>query len=351
VRSCAISSWIGGLAMGVVGVVLSCETGTDAKPAPSSAATPALEPVSTSAVAPSKADLVATLDTLLLQLEPCGQLSCATFEDSRTALGLLLDAQPSVLAVGEAHVMKGMDHVRSSTERFEQDFLPELAKHGTSELVVELLKPAPECEKPVESVKKQEKQVTEHQSTGNKNRFVSLGVAARERGIVPYLLEPGCPTYQEIANAGDDAVIRMLEVIGSETERRVRQFYERQEQRRKKGEAGALVVAYGGALHNDVDVEAGKEKFAFGKQLVELTGGRYLELDLIVPEFIQDNEVWRKQPWFASYDREHPKSEATLVRTGPRSFVLVFGRTEAPDTAPSASTTPATQQTQRRPED
>jgi hypothetical protein len=165
---------------------------------------------------------------------------------------------------------------------------------------------------------------------------VSLGVSARKLDIVPYLLEPGCAAYQSIAEAGDDSVLRLLEVISQETERRVTRFYQRQEELRSQGETPKLVVTYGGALHNDIDVEPEKAKFAFGQELVEASAGRYLALDLIVPEFILDNEVWRKQPWYGAFDPTHPKKEATLIRTGPRSFVLVFGHGTSPPAAGTA---------------
>jgi hypothetical protein len=231
--------------------------------------------------------------------------------------------------------MKGMDHVASATERFQKQLLPELSKRGTSELVVELLKPAPQCEKTVERVAQQERQVTAKQAPENKNRFVSLGVAAKEQGIVPFLLEPDCSAYQSIAAAGEESVFRLLEVIGSETERRTRRFYDRQEQRREQGQKPLLVVTYGGALHNDIDVDPAGAKFSFGPQLVAATGGRYLELDLIVPEFIADTDVWQKLPWYDSFDRSRPRSEATLIRSGPRSFVIVFPHTQ--DAAPAGS--------------
>jgi hypothetical protein len=281
--------------------------------------------------------MVAALDASLIQLEPCGKNQCATFPDARSALSALLDAGPRVLGVGESHVMKGMDYVPSATVRFQNELLPELSKRGTSALVVELLKPAPECAKPIEKVAQQEKQVTKKQAPENKNRFVSLGVAAKAQGIVPFLLEPECSAYQSIAEAKDDSVLKLLEVISSETERRARRFYERQLQREAAGQKPALVVTYGGALHNDIEVDPAKANFSFGPQLVEATRGRYLELDLIVPEFIADTDVWQKLPWYDSFDRSRQHSEATLIRTGPRSFVIIFPHTKAPSAAGSSA--------------
>lgn len=345
-RSCAISSVVLGGVLAGFGVLSSCESGSTPRPEVPTEGVTANATATPSAPVPEpenragrERDMVSELDALLIGLEPCGKLQCATFADARSAFATLLDAGPRVLGIGESHVMKGMDHVTSTTERFQNELLPELEKRGTSELVVELLKPAPECEKPVERVAQQEKKVTEQQAPENKNRFVNLGVAAKERGIVPYLLEPECPVYQSIAEAGDDAVLRLLEVIATETERRTRRFYERQLAKQTTGEKPLLIVTYGGALHNDVEVEPAKAKFSFGPAIVDATKDRYLEVDLIVPEFIADTEVWRKLPWYASFDRSRPRTEATLIRTGPRSFVIVFPHTPVPAVIAPTSTT------------
>jgi hypothetical protein len=50
-------------------------------------------------------------------------------------------------------------------------------------------------------------------------------------------------------------------------------------------------------------------------------------VDLVVPEFVTDDESWRSLPWYASYDRSTFGAKATLFRTGEKSFVLVFPET------------------------
>ena len=93
-----------------------------------------------------------------------------------------------------------------------------------------------------------------------------------------------------------------------------------------------MILTYGGALHNDLNPRPGQEAWSFGPQLAAVTQNRYVELDLIVPEFVKDSEAWRNLPWFSAFDREHPTSETLLYRPGPASFVLIFPKTEA--TAP-----------------
>jgi hypothetical protein len=57
-------------------------------------------------------------------------------------------------------------------------------------------------------------------------------------------------------------------------------------------------------------------------------GGRYVELDLYVPEFVEKNATMRQQAWFAVYQRAYRRGQYTLVRLGESSFALVFPRTK-----------------------
>jgi hypothetical protein len=89
-----------------------------------------------------------------------------------------------------------------------------------------------------------------------------------------------------------------------------------------------LILTYGGALHNDLSPQPGQESWSFGPQLAAATHGRYVELDLIVPEFVKDTEAWRKMPWFRAFDRDELSNETLLYRSAPSSFALIFPKTE-----------------------
>jgi hypothetical protein len=82
-----------------------------------------------------------------------------------------------------------------------------------------------------------------------------------------------------------------------------------------------VVLAYGGALHNDI---AGGE-WSFGPELDRLTSGRYVELDLIVPEFVKKTAAWEKLPWYAHFmSQRGVRERPVLYKTADRSFTLVF---------------------------
>jgi hypothetical protein len=254
----------------------------------------------------------------------CGALDCRTFPSAIAALSEVLAEDPVVLGVGEAHALKGMEHIPSTTKRFTEDFLPAL-KGRTSDLIVELMLPNAGCEAKKREVAKRQEAVTKPQAESNQNQYLVLGQTARKHGIAPDILRPSCEDLTRITEAGGGDVGVMLETIARLARQKVEQLVALNEKDGRK----SMVVAYGGALHNDIAAREGRETWTFGPALTERTGGRYVELDLIVPEFIKDSETWRALPWYSHYDRRKLGSKAVLFRVAPKSYVLVFPETVA----------------------
>jgi hypothetical protein len=60
--------------------------------------------------------------------------------------------------------------------------------------------------------------------------------------------------------------------------------------------------------------------------MVAATHGRYVELDLIVGDFVRDEEPWTTLPWTHHYLAQSKTRKTLLYRPGEASFVLVFPR-------------------------
>jgi len=249
---------------------------------------------------------------------------CFRFATPEDAFRSVLAKDPLVLAVGEAHAQRGTENIASSTKRFTESFLPILAPRAT-DVVVELWAPDPKCMKEVKQVASAQKPVTDVQATTNQNEYVVLGTKAKTSGITPWLLRPTCDDFAMLADAGADAVGAMLGLVKRLTQAKVTQLHERN---RADGAQPKIVVAYGGALHNDLAPPEATKDYSFGPDLDRLSGGRYVELDLIVPEFVKKTPAWEKLPWYASFEAERssgrPQGHTTLYVVGDRSFVLVF---------------------------
>ncbi|HKO90536.1 MAG TPA: hypothetical protein VJU61_05255, partial [Polyangiaceae bacterium] len=246
------------------------------------------------------------------------------FDDAAAAFRYVLDTAPLALGIGEAHARAGSEAIASTAARFSQQLLPVLAGRA-SHLVVELLNPNPECPSAAQPLQEAQKPVTASQSRQSQNDYVELGHHAKALGIEPFVLTPTCDEFRAIETAGDDAIVRTLSTIATITSRMLRGALV---QNRKRG-LDQLVLAYGGALHNDLQPQGTRASFCYGDGVNDFTGGRYLALDLIVREFIQDNDVWRALPWYAQFDPESYPDSSIVLRTAPQSYVLFFPKTAA----------------------
>lgn len=219
--------------------------------------------------------------------------------------------------------------VRSAARRFAEDLLPALGAERASHLIVEILNPNPSCRATTEQVEKRHEPATRAQSRSNQNDYQYLGHQARRLGIEPFLLSPTCEEYARIASSGADAIPETLATIADVTSRMAVAAL------RKNARSGRerIVIAYGGALHNDVEPDAARARFSYGPRLIAATGGRYTALDLIVRELIKDNSAWRAQAWFDHFDPALHESSTIVMRTAPHSYVLFF---------PKAASTAAT---------
>lgn len=231
-----------------------------------------------------------------------------------------------MLGLGEAHTPAGNEPLITTAARFSEQLLPVLAENA-SHLIVELLAPNPACREAARPLERAQKPVTEPQAPSNQNDYVALGVRARALGIEPFLLTPSCQEFQAIAAAGEDAVPQTLATIADITTRMAKGALVRNH----KAGSSRVVLAYGGALHNDLSPSPTRASFRYGDALQAFTGGRYVALDLIVRELIKDNEAWRALPWYTELDRQlHPES-FLLLQPAPHSYVLFFPSARASD--------------------
>jgi hypothetical protein len=255
----------------------------------------------------------------------CGPFECRWFSNGADALAFVLAEGPVALGVGEAHALAGSEHLPSTARRFSAELLPSLEGRA-SHLVVELLNPDPRCPAAAREVRRAQEPVTAPQSKQNQNDYIELGTSARVLGIEPFVLSPTCDELRAIADAGDNAIDAMLATIARVTSRMLRAALAKNRARGRPG----LVVGYGGALHNDIAPSEQRRAWSYGPDLVASTGGRYVELDLIVREFIKDSEAWRALPWYAHFDPTRGESQFLVMRTAGHRYALFFPKAAVP---------------------
>ena len=250
-------------------------------------------------------------------------MTCLRFATPEDAFRHVLSLDPLVLAIGEAHAQKGTEAIASATKRFTDSFVPLLGSRA-SDLLLEAWAGDPRCQKEVKTVASAQAPVKQAQAETNGNEYVAMGTRAKAAGIQPHLLRPTCDDYGGLADAGADVITASLGLIKRLTQADATTLYNRN----LNAKNGKLVVTYGGAMHNDLAPDEKMRAYSFGPELLASTGGRYVELDLIVPEYVKKNEVWEKLPWFASFQADPaPRDKTTLYRFGEKSFVLIFPST------------------------
>jgi hypothetical protein len=264
-----------------------------------------------------------------LRGDPCGALACAQYDSAVDAFRVAIAGDAVVLAVGEAHAQKGAT-VPSSAARFTRDLLP-LLQGRASDLLVELMMPPGGCGEATAEVHEKQAAATSRQAETNQNEYVAMGERARALGIVPDMLRPTCADLEGVRRAGDDAIAASLELIARLSAAQAERLMDRDA--RTDADRGKMVVLYGGMLHNDLAPRPEAARWSYAPELARRarerererdTGGRFVAVNLVVPEFIGDDETWRALPWWSHYDRGRLGRRATLFRTGESSYVLVF---------------------------
>lgn len=311
------------LVAAVAPVTLGCRsarTGTRAVPVPEAIDAPEAPAGADASVAPRRAADPLPAGT------PCGPLACAQYDDPRTAFLATLASQPLALGIGEAHAPARSRRpdggaVASAARRFTQDFLPLLAPRA-SDLLVELMFPPPggACVDAAADMRRAQAPVLAREASTNQNEYVAMGDRARALGIVPDGLRPTCADMTAIAAAGDDAIGVELETIAHLAATQATKLIARAAS--SPEDHGKMVIIYGGALHNALD--ATNRRWSYAPAVDAAVAGRFVAVDLIVPEFIGDDALWRALPWWSYYDLARLGAKTTLFRLGEKTFVLVF---------------------------
>jgi hypothetical protein len=259
---------------------------------------------------------------LVLLAADGGTCPCTTFSDAKAAFAKVVERKSAVLAVGEYHEVEGGPRVKSAVKRFTNDLLPMLKGKAFS-LVLETWITTGKCgeveKQAVAEVKKTTKrpESTEDELTTLLDRSSSLG-------LKNHILLLTCDEYRSML--GDDGQLdgeKSLLLVRRKIEEKALEV-------RENGEAGfpgRTLVLYGGALHNDLRPLPFFEEVTFGPTLQRETDGGYTELDLLVPEYIDDDDDLKKEPWFAEALKLSAAGKTVLVSPGPDTFFLLFART------------------------
>jgi hypothetical protein len=252
----------------------------------------------------------------------CGDMSCRLFDTPAKAFAEVIAEKPLILGIGEVHQTKETLAVRSALKRFTESMLPGL-KLRASDLIAETWIPDGECgaeeEKAVEQIEE-----TTQRPVETEDELVTMLKRTRELGVLPHVLQVSCERYRALLDAqGELDEEKLLKLVTELLLDKTRQLFERNQARESK----RMVVIYGGAIHNDVIPNPDYAEYSYGRELDTIADGKYIELDLYVPELIAGDEDFKKEPWFPYFEKHASKTKTLLIHTRPSTYLLVFPAT------------------------
>ncbi len=259
----------------------------------------------------------------------CGAFTCRYFDTPQKAFAQVLESRPLVLGIGEYHEVESGPRVPSAMKRFTQRLLP-LLKGRAADLIAETWITNKQCRAAVQATEQLEK--TTERPAETEDEVVTMLKGASALGIEPHILVLECEDYEDLLDA--EGVVDNLKALQMVT----RLVQEKTEAILAKlgPENQKAVVIYGGALHNDLTPAEDYAEFSFGPHLKQATNGRYVQLGLYVPEFVERDEETRKAAWFPYFEKHVSTQKTLLISLSPEAHLLVFPRTPAPKPRPKA---------------
>lgn len=231
---------------------------------------------------------------------------------------ILANTHPRVVGFGEFHQQNKTAETVSALERFADLMLPVLAGK-TSDLVVETWVSQGRCGPVEKKVTTEVDRVTERPKE-TENETIRLLKKANKLKIRPHILEVQCEDYEKVQDKdGGVDYLALLELVAKRLE-------EKGKSALSTTGAGAdkIVAVYAGAIHNDATPEEMWKSVSFGPALKNAAGGKYIEIDIYVPEFIENSDIVRQESWFPLFTRLASPDKALLIRLNENAYIIGF---------------------------
>lgn len=243
-----------------------------------------------------------------------------SFPDLGAALTAVIPPDARVVGIGELHARTDRKPSRSSLAAFTQA-LPAVAGK-LSDLVIETWLVDPTCGKAaVQTTTKVETMVKRPETT--KSEIAVLADAAREARIQPHAMTLACADYAAITPSGGEVdPVALLSLTTRELTRIATSAVVHRD--REPGHRPWIAV-YGGALHNDRFPDASVAEWSYAAEVDRITGGHFVEIDVIVPEIAAADPKTEREPWFPLVRAARDPARPVVVWTrGERSFVVIL---------------------------
>jgi hypothetical protein len=251
----------------------------------------------------------------LLADQECSASKSTSYPNAEASLQNLLQDEPnaSILLFGYTH--RGSDNAASGANTFSEEILPQLAKQGFVNLVLELF-PAGLDDAPLA------KELTAFNQTGIIGPEMEKQLPIYDRENFIKLLTLAFINGIKIHAGGNN------EGSNDFKELRWRQIADNSEKAIRKLAAGK-VAWFGGSSHNDLSPKPKNAQISFGWKLANSFGTRVVEIEVVIPELAkaqcEKSPCYQALPLPQNCDWEKyiPTRGNTLVKTAPQTYLMV----------------------------
>jgi hypothetical protein len=267
---------------------------------------------------PDAAPAKAAPDADVPESEPGLETYPTLSEAARAVLARSRSAE--VIGFGEIHQSRADVKVMSSLRRFTAYVLPQLRDLGVSDLVIETWAPAGQCGAQEREVADDVAETTERPAS-TENEVISMIRTARAYDLRVHILAMGCEDYEGLFVEGEVDYDRLLRVLTRLLREKVDWV------RAAQVKAGIVpprpIAVYGGSLHNELYPVEETAGYSYAPALSQALGGRYVEIDLLVPEFIEGDRLLGREAWYPAFLRNRSPDRALVFERGPSSYVII----------------------------
>ncbi|MEO7095024.1 MAG: hypothetical protein ABI175_17325 [Polyangiales bacterium] len=236
------------------------------------------------------------------------------------ALVATIPADARVLGFGELHARIDRAQVKSSLALF-TDALPAFGDK-ISDLVVETFIVDPKCGKSATTAtQKMETEVKRPEAT--KSEIQLLADAAKAAKIQPHAMTLSCADYKVLVPKGEVDPLAMLTITTRELQRIAVSAVAHRD---KEPDHRPWIALYGGALHNDLVPDKALAEWSYAGAVDKATKGKFVEIDLIVPELAAADPGSQKQPWFPVVEKANEWIQ--IWKRNEHSFVVILAKTK-----------------------
>jgi hypothetical protein len=249
------------------------------------------------------------------------KISFKSYDSPVEALEDVLKEKPKIIGIGEYHQNQENSKIPSSMQRFTNEMLPVL-KDKVSDLLLETWIVDKKCGEVEEKAVTQMDQTLDKPET-TEDELVSLVKTSRKLGITPHILKFSCQDYQSFYVDNEIQFGTLLELITERLKSKATTIFEKKDPASDK-----MIMLYGGLIHNTLyPPDPYERKYSYALSLKELTHDHYIELDMIVPEYVEKDPAITRQSWFKTYKKKGSSRQTFLINPRPFYYVMVLPRT------------------------